>query len=796
MPISSSILYPAMLAAVEQNPDLLDILVELSEDAGATPGAILPPDDPEYLASLNRVNQRMRDHLGWNEINDVDLDESMDSVSLSDFPTTTSQQMPVKPLQEAVKRRCSTTQFLFPDEISQRILALSQRIPDDVLAHSGRTADPHITVKYGLDVVDPDTIRQAIHNYGPVHVRLGKTSIFPAAESSGEYDVVKVDVDSDDLHGLNRVISDAIPHEDTYPDYQPHVTLGYVQPGSGELYAGWNDLEGTECTLNELMFADADKRSTAISLGEGKVHPTAKVDDAIATLDAALNGDVELTGEDLIALLDGLTPDEVAKVRAIYGLAESKGCQSCGKEGIIEVPLDEELDEEELMEADGVTGAKVYKKGGPYKDKNGRIYCLNDQGRRTKCNQQQLDKAKEDFKQQGTSNPDETQGKTALPQQEKPAKPAKQSAEDVHNSIQSMLSEGINDDTVGKIVGALKTLTVKDITAIKQKMGLKASGKKEELISKIAQRAVDGARNTKGMKPVEQSTNDDTTPEPVKDEKPEPVATEPEQPKLDKPKEPEKQSSSAVPASMEMKKDILQKVKEAGDFIPVSIKDFKKGASPEKQKEIDVALLDMIDKGIIFPTRHNHHSALPPEEKAMLLKNPKKDEYYVDIGYVPEGDRAGYSTDGKWTSDEQYFGKQQKQKQEQASEKTPEIASDDKSNDSQSVVEPQQEEKPAEPVEEPKEEKPIQEPKQDSLTPTINTIQKLTRFANAGYSREKLEDELHRLQLHKQSNSNLKHIAKTLGVDLSTYGKNKQSLIDGIKRIPLEVHEMYVGSAG
>jgi len=149
----------------------------------------------------------------------------------------------------------------------------------------------------------------------------------------------------------------------------------------------------------------------------------------------------------------------------------------------IELPMDEDPDDD-LVEADekGFTGTR--------KDKRGRIYCL-DKGKRTKCSPEQLKKAQEDFGGSGTSSPD-------VPQQPKKEKQAKPSASDAQATIKAVLdSDNLTDESVGQIAAALKSMTVKDITALKQQMGLKASGKKEELIQKIAQRAVEGARKAK-----------------------------------------------------------------------------------------------------------------------------------------------------------------------------------------------------------------------------------------------------------------------------------------------------------
>jgi hypothetical protein len=114
-------------------------------------------------------------------------------------------------------------------------------IPEDVLTvdedgGKGRERDPHVTVKYGLLADDvPEELRQIAKETPPFPVFLGKISLFT---TNPEFDVVKIDVESPWLRELNRRISDSIPHEDTYPDYHPHMTLAYVQKGSCEHLVG------------------------------------------------------------------------------------------------------------------------------------------------------------------------------------------------------------------------------------------------------------------------------------------------------------------------------------------------------------------------------------------------------------------------------------------------------------------------------------------------------------------------------------------------------------------------------
>ena len=115
-------------------------------------------------------------------------------------------------------------------------------IPDKVLFYNDKGDNPreleqHITVKYGITVNEvPPELASIVEAYRPFPIYIGKVSLF----RNEECDVVKLDVESPWLRKLNAEISEALPHEDAYPEYHPHLTLAYVDKGSCDA------LEGTD----------------------------------------------------------------------------------------------------------------------------------------------------------------------------------------------------------------------------------------------------------------------------------------------------------------------------------------------------------------------------------------------------------------------------------------------------------------------------------------------------------------------------------------------------------------------
>lgn len=160
----------------------------------------------------------------------------------------------------------SCLMFDLPFSFQKRIVDWSnENIKKEDLYKSkeyGIEEDPHITLLYGLlPKYQKKDIYQYIKNIKPVRIRFGKTSIF----KNPQYDVLKLDIISNDIVKLNKDVKDNFEYRTDYPNYKPHCTLAYLKKGKGDKYKNKKFISNS-INLKDLIFSHKDGRKFEFKL--------------------------------------------------------------------------------------------------------------------------------------------------------------------------------------------------------------------------------------------------------------------------------------------------------------------------------------------------------------------------------------------------------------------------------------------------------------------------------------------------------------------------------------------------
>ena len=123
----------------------------------------------------------------------------------------------------------------------------------------GYDNEPHVTLKFGYapDLTKQDLIT-ILKGVKPFNVTLHSLSQF----NNDDFDVIKFDAESPVLRNL-RSKADAFPNQDQYPEYNPHMTLAYVKPGSFDHIKKNLDIVAP---ISHFKYSGADGRKMLIGL--------------------------------------------------------------------------------------------------------------------------------------------------------------------------------------------------------------------------------------------------------------------------------------------------------------------------------------------------------------------------------------------------------------------------------------------------------------------------------------------------------------------------------------------------
>jgi 2'-5' RNA ligase len=192
-------------------------------------------------------------------------------------PDTGEELKAVDMMRDVMKVACAM--IVLPETVAAEVLKINAAmIADADLAGKGREDQPHITVKYGVRE-DLGQTAEALVEFYPFEVTLGKTKIFePSANSKGAA-VVVVEVIAPILQQLHDKVNDCIGLRHDGTDYVPHVTLAYVSAEEAEKYDGRTDLEGVKFTASAVTIKRVGKKEWTFDLGGSRLVSKAGEDE-------------------------------------------------------------------------------------------------------------------------------------------------------------------------------------------------------------------------------------------------------------------------------------------------------------------------------------------------------------------------------------------------------------------------------------------------------------------------------------------------------------------------------------
>jgi 2'-5' RNA ligase len=118
-------------------------------------------------------------------------------------------------------------------EVSEKIINFGKRVIGEDQLYTegnefGRESESHVTIKYGFTKdLNELEIRQLLKDQKPFMVEIFGLDKFT---TNPKFDVAVFKVNSPVLSKLNEAAS-KFPNDDEYPEYNPHLTLAYVQKG-------------------------------------------------------------------------------------------------------------------------------------------------------------------------------------------------------------------------------------------------------------------------------------------------------------------------------------------------------------------------------------------------------------------------------------------------------------------------------------------------------------------------------------------------------------------------------------
>ena len=133
-------------------------------------------------------------------------------------------------------------------------------IYDDETKDFGLENNPHVTILYGFDnTIDYKNIKKYLNNLEDIKIDIKNISIF----NNDEYDVLKLDVHSDELTTMNKELKEKFDNKNDYDDYHAHITISYLIKDKSKKYLTKDFYKDIKIDIKEYVYSyrdDEDKK--------------------------------------------------------------------------------------------------------------------------------------------------------------------------------------------------------------------------------------------------------------------------------------------------------------------------------------------------------------------------------------------------------------------------------------------------------------------------------------------------------------------------------------------------------
>lgn len=125
----------------------------------------------------------------------------------------------------------------------------------------GKEIEPHATLLYGLhdDSIEEQEVIKLMNMIKMPIVEFKSITLF----ENEKYDVLKWDLDKEQLEIINKIVDNLFENTQSFPDYHPHCTIAYLKPGEGKKYIR-EDIEGPKQQITKWVYSQANGRKIAI----------------------------------------------------------------------------------------------------------------------------------------------------------------------------------------------------------------------------------------------------------------------------------------------------------------------------------------------------------------------------------------------------------------------------------------------------------------------------------------------------------------------------------------------------